>query len=102
MFTNENVLLIVSMTFAMNSFVLGYFLGRLNHSSQTISDSPRSFFKQQSTDTNTVTKINIDDTKFVGSINTDYMEKKYNSLGETKQSSENISGAINKLKNMKG
>lgn len=46
-------------------------------------------------------KIKIDDSKFVGEISTDSIEKKYGELGETKVSDENISSSVNKLKGMK-
>jgi hypothetical protein len=46
--------------------------------------------------------IKIDDKKIVTEIKTDGLEKKYQNLGETKISDENISSSINKLKNMKG
>ena len=47
------------------------------------------------------TKVVINDTKFVTEIKTDGMEKKYENLGEIKQSTENITDSINKLKNLK-
>lgn len=46
--------------------------------------------------------IEIDNTKVVTKINTDNLEKKYSELGEIKNTSENISSSVNKLKNMKG
>lgn len=46
--------------------------------------------------------LSIDERKVVTKISTDNLEKKYDNIGETKQSQENISSAINKLKNMKG
>lgn len=101
MLNNETIIIILIIILTMNSFVLGYLLG--NNNSRGQNESPRSFFKEQNKTNNIATqKINIDDTKFVGSINTDNIEKKYTSLGETKKSEENISGSINKLKNMKG
>lgn len=45
--------------------------------------------------------VDIDDSKFVTEINTEGMEKKYIELGDTKESSEDISTSINKLKNLK-
>lgn len=85
----------------MNAFVIGYLMGKSkNNNSQELNESPRSFFKQQNNQQ--INKLNIDDTKFVGTISTNNMEKKYGSLGDKKQSQEDISGAINKLKNMKG
>lgn len=47
-------------------------------------------------------RIEIDDTKVVTKINIDNLEKKYGELAETKNTSENISSSVNKLKNMKG
>jgi hypothetical protein len=46
-------------------------------------------------------EISIDETKFVTTINTSGMEKKFDSLGDKKQTTENISDNINKLKNIK-
>lgn len=102
MLNDDFIKLILVFIFSINAFAIGYFLGKQN-SSQGFSEAPGSFFKQQKTTNNTQrTNIEIDDKKFVGDIKTDTLEKKYDSLGETKTSSENISGAINKLKNMKG
>lgn len=46
--------------------------------------------------------ISIDERKVVTKISTDNLEKKYSDIGDKKESAENISSAINKLKNMKG
>jgi hypothetical protein len=46
--------------------------------------------------------IIIDESKFVIKSDTTKLEKKFDSLGTTTQSSENISGSVDKLKNMKG
>lgn len=48
-----------------------------------------------------LSNIKIDDRKFVVDINTGGIEKKYDELGETKVSDENISSSVNKLKGMK-
>lgn len=45
--------------------------------------------------------IEIDNTKIVTKIKTDDMEKKYSSLGEKKETEDNIESSINKLKNIK-
>ena len=45
--------------------------------------------------------IKIDDTKFVTEIDTGSMEKKFDSLGETKVSEDNLDQSVNKLKNLK-
>ena len=46
--------------------------------------------------------IEIDDTKYVSKINTDNLEKKYESLGKTKSVENDTASSINKLKNLKG
>lgn len=46
--------------------------------------------------------IEIDDTKYVSKINTDNLEKKYESLGKTKSAENDTASSINKLKNLKG
>lgn len=102
MLNDDFIKLILVLILSINTFVAGYVIGKQS-SSQGLVEAPGSFFKQQKINTNTQrTNIEIDDKKFVGDIKTDTLEKKYDSLGETKTSSENISGAINKLKNMKG
>ena len=49
-----------------------------------------------------VSAISIDDKKYVVAIDTKGIEKKFDTISTTKQSEENISDAVNKLKNMKG
>jgi FlaA1/EpsC-like NDP-sugar epimerase len=81
---------------------LGYLLGKINSISVS-QHNPQSFFKKNNTSTNTVeqSNISIDNKKFVTSISTDGMVKKYDALGDTKKSEENISESVNKLKNLK-
>jgi hypoxanthine-guanine phosphoribosyltransferase len=90
----------------LNCLFVGYVLGKINTNSRGSNVTPGSFFsKQKDSEEQKVPmskKIKIDDKKFVGDIITDKLEKKYDVLGDTKTSSENISGSINKLKNMKG
>lgn len=100
MLNDDFIKLILVLILSINLFAIGYFLGKYN-SSQGFVEAPGSFFKQQQNIAKN-SKIEIDDKKFIGDIKTDKLEKKYDSLGETKTSTENISGAINKLKNMKG
>jgi hypothetical protein len=82
-------------------FFIGYFIGKQrNLGVSTVGLSkPSGFFDHNKEEKKT--KIIIDDAKFVTEIRTDNMEKKYESLGEVKQSTEDISNSINKLKNMK-
>lgn len=87
-------------------FAVGYVLGKISSTNGVIqygSTKPKSFFDKEKDDSldNSKTPL-IDSSKFVVNIKTDGMEKKYQSLGETKTSNENISNSISKLKNMKG
>lgn len=64
-------------------------------------NSPQSFFSKHKDTAVVSNNLSIDDKKFVVDIKTDGLEKKYNSLGEVKQTQENISNSVNKLKNLK-
>jgi hypothetical protein len=57
--------------------------------------------KQYNNNEKSQNKIIIDDRKFVTDISVDGMEKKYNELGNTRLSNENISESVNKLQNLK-
>lgn len=87
-------------------FIIGYILGKIsvggvyhsiNNDQKIITKSNTSNIVKSS-----MNKVSIDDTKVVVDIKTDNLEKKYDSLGDIKQSNEDISLSINKLKNMKG
>ena len=81
-------------------FLCGYSLGKLNNSTGVYNSKPKSFFDKS--EDNIGQKITIDSSKVITDIKTDSLEKKYDQLGTTVNSDENISSAINKLKNMKG
>jgi hypothetical protein len=68
-----------------------------------VESQPVSFFNKQKSlsDDKVTNKVIIDERKFVTDIKTSGMEKKYENLGETKISNENIESSINKLKNLK-
>jgi hypothetical protein len=95
-----NILLAILVLLNIVFFILGYIFAKINSSSQQVSGSqPNSFFsKNKNTENN---KITIDERKFVTDIKTSGMEKKYDNLGETKVSDENIQSSIDKLKNIK-
>jgi hypothetical protein len=79
-------------------FLIGYFCGNRTSNGVYYTENIKnnqSYLKSNN-------KISIDETKFVTDIKTDNLEKKYNSLGDIKQSQENINSSINKLKNIKG
>lgn len=89
-------------------FLLGLLVGRLLsfngvytreviQSTQPISKTLSSIVSKE-----TGQAISIDSSKFVVDIKTDGLEKKYQQLGDVKESEETISSSVNKLKNMKG
>jgi hypothetical protein len=82
-------------------FLIGYFVGKRSDNGvySTTINRPNSFFNNAKEDKKT--KVVINDNKFVTEIKTDGMEKKYENLGEIKQSNENITDSINKLKNLR-
>lgn len=106
MLNDDFIKLILVLILGLNCLFVGYILGlgkgKLYNCSQGSNTAPGSFFDHNKTTTQPSSKIQIDEKKIVGDINTDHLEKKYNSLGETKISREDISNSINKLKNMKG
>lgn len=82
-------------------FGVGYILGKIN-STKVIESQSKSFFSQNLKSTeDKKEKITIDERKHVVDIKTSGLEKKYDTLGETKKSDENIESSINKLKNLK-
>lgn len=96
------ILLIILILLNIVFFFLGYFIGRLNHSQTTVESQSVSFFNKSKSDNDKmIKKITIDESKYVTDIKTSGMEKKYENLGETKISDENIESSINKLKNIK-
>lgn len=83
-------------------FLAGYILGSRSYHGVFYNATSVSNKLHPKNHTSTLTtNINIDDKKIVTKIKTDHLEKKYDSLGDKKESAENITDAINKLKNIK-
>lgn len=94
--------------FSIIFLIIGYLLGRiLKYDGQKFLDNTsnnhESFFKQQKNKTKSTKRpiIDIDGSTHVVKINTDNLEKKYEEFGNKQTKNENISGSINKLKNLK-
>lgn len=94
--------------FSIIFLIIGYLLGRiLKYDGTRILDETithnESFFKQQKNKTKSIKHpiIDIDSSTHVVKINTDNLEKKYEEIGNKQTKNENISGSINKLKNLK-
>lgn len=82
-------------------FLIGYIYGKNSVSGvyNVVNNKPKSFF--DSIDTNKTSKISIDDRTYVSDIKTDNLEKKYDKLGDTKETKETINESVNKLKSLK-
>lgn len=100
MLNNELILGIIILIIILHSFLFGYFFG--HRITQNGVNSTESFFSKQKEIIHNKSQISIDDKKFVTEIRTESLEKKYDSLGDIKLTSENISNSVNKLKNLKG
>lgn len=95
-----SILLHILLYLNIISFILGYILSSIknnNNIAYKIGD-----IRKNKANEKIVSNIEIQDDKYVVSIDTSNMEKKYESLGEVKKSEENISSSVNKLKNLKG
>jgi len=100
---NDNIIYILIVFININSFIIGYLLGRFMHFNGVSNNVPKSFFKQNKQNSDIEkNNLSIDDKKFVVDIKTDNLERKYESLGDVKKTEENISSSVNKLKILKG
>jgi len=88
--------------FCVLFFLVGFALGRSINNTTIINEQSESFFKTNKK--NNVKKnkpIVINDKTHVTKIQTDNLEKKYDNIGNTQTTNENISQSVNKLKNLK-
>lgn len=83
-------------------FLLGLLVGRLLSFNGVYNNAPITKTLSSITNKQTGQPISIDTSKFVVDIKTDGLEKKYQQLGDIKESQETITSSVNKLKNMKG
>ena len=98
---NLPTLLLVSITLlAIGAcfFLAGYILGSQRPSGVFNSTNNKPL---KSSNLHKPTNISIDETKIVTKIKTDHLEKKYDSLGDKKETQEDIIESVNKLKNLK-
>lgn len=100
MLNSELILALIILVVILHSFLFGYFFG--HYTNRNGVNNSESFFTKQKELPQNRPSISIDDKKFVTEIKTDTLEKKYDSLGDVKSTSENISDSVNKLKNLKG
>jgi len=100
MLNNDNIIITILVLININSVIIGYLLARMRNSGVS-SNSSQSFFSKLKDDKIVNSTIAIDDKKFVTDIKTDGLVKKYDSLGDVKQTTDNIDNSVNKLKNLK-
>lgn len=89
------LLLIIVSYFAI--FGIGFFVGRIMGGTGVLSE--RSVYDNKSK--SNAKKLSIDDRKVVLAVSTEGLDKKYEELGDTKESDDNISSSVNKLKSLK-
>lgn len=84
-------------------FSIGILVGYYYCSTSSYKDNNTSFLRTNSQyqDKTHSKSLSIDERKVVLGLDTDGLDKKYKILGSTKQSNDNISSSVNKLKNMK-
>jgi hypothetical protein len=103
LFIRENMeifIICIGILLSIIFLTIGYILGKLSNIGVEKNNSNNiGHFKSKNNTTKN--KVEIDNKKIVTPIKTNTLEKKYESLGDKKTSSENISGAIDKLKNIK-
>lgn len=81
-------------------FLAGYLIG-CKQNAGVFSNIGGNYNNQKQKYSKLITNIDINDKKIVTKINTNNLEKKYNSLGDIKLDTDNISDSVNKLKNIK-
>jgi len=83
-------------------FILGYIVAKIYHSQHNIGSQSNLWVNNRSTNNvKSATKIAIDESKYVTDINLSGIEKKYDELGDTKVSNDQIASSVDKLKNLK-
>lgn len=97
--SNSNILIIMLLLFNIIFFCIGYLSAKCGQNFNSENNLDR---KKGSVHNKNLSNIDINDKKIVTKIDTDSLEKKYQDLGEIKDTQEDLSVSINKLKNMKG
>ena len=95
-------LIIILIILNINSLLIGFIFGRFGNQNGVLNNNHGSFLTKQKHHIKENNTISIDDKKVVVDIKTDGLEKKYDSLGDIKQTQDNITNSVNKLKNLKG
>ncbi len=95
----EHYIILILLFLNILSLLIGYIICKI--SSSCNETKPVSFFSKNKDSSPAIQMVEIDDSKYVTEINTKGLEKKYSSIGEKKESKDDISSSIDKLKNLK-
>lgn len=99
MLINNTIIILIIVSINIIFFALGYLVAVANAGNTNYTSKKKT---QQSIQQQKLAEIEIDNRKLVVDINTNNLEKKYDTLGDTKQTQETISSSVSKLKSMKG
>lgn len=102
--SNHTIIILGILTISLNIifFCLGYgWCKIISLNADNISNSGFNPLKKNNKKMPTMKLAEIDDTKVVVNIKTDGLEKKYDTLGDVKQTGESINNSVNKLKNFR-
>lgn len=83
-------------------FILGFLVARLLSFGGVSYNSQANIATPGKNQEKLTKKVSIDDSKYITSIDTNSLERKYTNIAEEKHSEENISSSVSKLKQMKG
>lgn len=82
-------------------FAIGFIIGKLSSNNNTLTNINDMVTVKSKKETRNTIDLEIDDTKYVGKISTDGLEKKYDSLGKVNKTKNDTASSVNKLKNLK-
>lgn len=99
MINNSSIIFFLIIIVSINTLLLGYLL--VSFLQNGVSNKHKSFFNQKNSLSKENNSITVNDKIFIVDIKTEGLEKKFNVLGDIKTTDEDISGSINKLKNLK-
>lgn len=100
---NSSIIIYIIIVINILCLLAGILLGKIIffHNIVPNQQKTQSTFSKNKSSTSNNSSVNIDSTKYVVPIKTDTLEKKYDTLGETKSSQENISSSVERLKGLK-
>lgn len=98
--TNELMLVLIMLN--LLSFGIGYIIAKLHPHHHHGVYHNESLANRSIANNKVLSKVTIDEKKYVVDIPTEGLEKKFDKIADEKKSDEKIVSSVNKLKNMKG